>query len=111
MAFKEENLPEALKKKGITKKLLDICLRNDVVFMAVFGSYVRGEQHRGSDVDIAIEYDKSKPKSLLDLIGLEYELSDVFHKKVDLGIFSSLHPYIIEGVKKEMRIIYEKNQE
>ena len=83
MAFKGENLLEGLKKKGIAEKLLDVCLRNNVVFMAIFGSYVRGEQHRGSDVDIAIEYDKSKPKTLLDLIGLEYEFSDVFHKKVN----------------------------
>jgi predicted nucleotidyltransferase len=111
MAFNGEDLPEALKKKGIAEKLLDICLRNDVVFMAIFGSYVRGEQHRGSDVDIAIECDENKPKSLLDLIGLENELSAVFGKKVDLGLFRSLHPYIIEDVKKEMHVLYDKRQE
>ena len=76
--------------------------------MAVFGSFVRGEQNRKSDVDVAIEYDENKPKSLLDLLCLEEELSKAFKRKVDLGIFSSLRPHIAEDVKKEMLVIYEK---
>ena len=47
-------------------------------------------------------------KSLLDLVRIENELRKVFKKKVDLGIFSSLNPYIMEDVKREMQIIYEK---
>jgi predicted nucleotidyltransferase len=34
---------------------------------------------------------------------MENELRKIFKRKVDLGIFSSLSPYIIEDVKKEMR--------
>ena len=103
-----ENLPIQIRKKGLEQKLVKICEENDVVFMAIFGSFVRGEQKNKSDIDIAIEFDKNKPKSLLDLVHVEYELSKIFKRKVDLGIFSSLNPYIIEDVKKEMRIIYEK---
>jgi predicted nucleotidyltransferase len=68
--------------------------------LAIFGSFVRGEQKGKSDVDIAIEFDKNKPKSLLDLVHVENELSKTFKTKVDLGIFSSISPYIIEQVKK-----------
>jgi len=71
--------------------------------MAIFGSFVRGEQNRKSDIDVAIEFKRGSEKSLLDLVRIENEL-----RKVDLGIFSSLNPYIIEDVRKEMRIIYEK---
>ena len=108
MQIQIEKLPKALQRSGLDKKLAEVCRKNDVVFLAVFGSYVRGEQHRGSDIDIAIEFDPSKEKSLLDLIHLEHELSKVFKRKVDLGIFSSLHPYVIDDVKKEMRVIYER---
>jgi predicted nucleotidyltransferase len=59
-------------------------------------------------VDIAIEFDKLKPKSLLDLIRVENELSKAFKRKVDLGIFSSLSRYVLDDAKKEMRVIYEK---
>ena len=108
MEIEVEKLPKVLRKKGLEEKLAEICKKNDIVFLAVFGSFVRGQQNRKSDVDIAIEYDESKRKTLLDLVRLEDELSKVFKRKVDLGIFSSLNPYVVEDVRREMRIIYEK---
>jgi len=106
--LKIESLPRQLMKKGLEEKLVKICEENDIVFMAIFGSFVRREQTRKSDIDIAIEFDMEKPKSLLDLVHVENELRRIFKRKVDLGIFSSLNPRIIEDVKKKMRIIYEK---
>jgi hypothetical protein len=103
-----QNLPEELRKRGLEEKLAEICQRNGIVFMAIFGSFVRGGQNRKSDIDIAIEFEQNSEKSLLDLVRIENELRRVFKRKVDLGIFSSLNPYVIEDVKKEMRIIYEK---
>ena len=108
MEIQVQKLPKALRKKGLGEKLAEICKKNDVVFLVVFGSFVRGEQNRKSDVDIAIEFDKGKRKTLLGLLRLEEELSKVFKRKVDLGVFSSLNPYIAEDVKKEMLVIYEK---
>jgi len=61
-----------------------------------------------SDIDIAIEFNQSKEKSLLDLVHVENELKQVFKRKVDLGVFSSLSPYIVEDVRKEMHVVYEK---
>ncbi|MEW6069417.1 MAG: nucleotidyltransferase domain-containing protein [Candidatus Thermoplasmatota archaeon] len=103
-----KHLPASLRRKGIEEKLLKICEDNDVVFLAIFGSFVRGEQKKKSDIDIAIEFDKNERKSLLDLVRIEYELKKIFKRKIDLGIFSSISPYIIEDVKREMKIIYEK---
>ena len=103
-----QNLPKDLKREGLEEKLAEICRKNDIVFMAIFGSFVRGEQNRKSDIDIAIEFERNSEKSLLDLVRIENELRKVFKRKVDLGIFSSLSSYIIEDVKKEMRVIYEK---
>jgi hypothetical protein len=108
MEIQVKKLPKVLRKKDLEQKLADVCRKNDVVFLAVFGSFVRGEQNRKSDVDIAIEFDESKRKTLLDLVRLEDELSKVFKRKVDLGIFSSLNPYVVEDVRREMRVIYEK---
>lgn len=108
MEIQIEKLPEVLRKKGLEEKLAEICRKNDIVFFAVFGSFVRGQQKRKSDIDIAIEFDKAKRKSLLDLIRIENELSKIFRRKVDLGIFSSLNPYVVDDVRREMRIIYEK---
>jgi len=103
-----QNLPEELRKEGLKEKLAEVCRKNDIVFMAVFGSFVKGEQSLKSDIDIAIEFDKNSRKTLLDLVRIEEELTKIFGRKVDLGIFSSINPYIIEDVKREMRVIYEK---
>ena len=103
-----QNLPEELRKKGLEEKLAEVCRKNDIVFMAVFGSFVKGEQSLKSDIDIAIEFDKNSRKTLLDLVRIEEELTKIFGRKVDLGIFSSIDPYIIEDVKREMRVVYEK---
>ena len=108
MELEIKNLPKTLQKRGLKGKIREICEKNDIVFMAVFGSFARGEQKKTSDVDVAIEFDNNKPKSLLDLIHAENELSKAFKRKVDLGLLRSLNPLMIEDVKKEMRIIYEK---
>jgi hypothetical protein len=44
----------------------------------------------------------------LDLVRIENELRKIFRRKVDLVVLRSLSPYIIEDIKKEMRVIYEK---
>lgn len=108
MEIEIENLPKELRRRGLEEKLAEICEKNDIVFLAVFGSFVRGEQNRKSDIDIAIEFDRNSEKTLFDLVHVENELSKVFKRKVDLGIFSSLNPHLMEDVKKEMRVIYEK---
>jgi len=66
-----QNLPEELRKEGLEEKLAEVCQKNDIVFMAVFGSFVKGEQSSKSDIDIAIEFDKNSRKTLLDLVRIE----------------------------------------
>lgn len=106
--IKLTNIPVPLRKKGLEKILQRICEKNQIVFMGIFGSFVKGEQKKNSDIDIAIEFDKNNGKSLIDLVHIEYELNKAFKKKVDLGIFSSLNPHIINYVKKQIQVIYEK---
>ena len=50
--------------------------------IAVFGSYVRGEQKKRSDLDLLAEF--NGPIGLLDLIGAEQYLSKILKTKVDL---------------------------
>jgi len=103
-----ERLPEELRRKDLRERLLRICQENDIVFMAVFGSFARGEQRKRSDIDVAIEFRENSGKSLLDLVRIEERLRKIFKRKVDLGIFSTLNPCIIEDVKREMLVVYEK---
>ena len=67
--------------------------------LEVFGSYVRHEQRRNSDLDILITF--SQPPSLLKFIRLENELSDELGVKVDLVMKNSLKPHIGQQILRE----------
>ena len=56
--------------------------RYGVRVVGLFGSYVRGEQRRRSDVDLLAEI--LRPISLLELVGAELYLSEILGVKVDL---------------------------
>jgi len=106
--IKVQNLPKDLRRDGLEEKLAEFCRKNDIVFMAIFGSYARGDQTSKSDVDVVVEFDEKSAKTLLDLVRIEEELGNIFGRKVDLGVLSSINPYVLEHVKREMKIIYEK---
>ncbi|MDT7891257.1 MAG: hypothetical protein RQ952_00770 [Thermoproteota archaeon] len=40
--IKIQNLPAELRRKGLEEKLAAIYKKNDIVFMAIFGSFVGG---------------------------------------------------------------------
>ena len=73
--------------------------------IGIFGSYVRGEQNKQSDVDILIEFDEAANFSLLDFIRLENSLSDLLGVKVDLVEKQTLKPRIGKHVLQEVVII------
>jgi len=56
--------------------------RYGVMVTGIFGSYVRGEQRRDSDLDLLV--DVLRPISLLELVGAELYLSEILGIKVDL---------------------------
>lgn len=90
----------------IKNKMAPILATADFEFAGVFGSFARGEQNEKSDIDIFARF--SKPKSLLDLIRIERELSERAGRTVDLVTEGALSPYIREQVFREMQTVYEK---
>lgn len=60
----------------------------NVKSLALFGSYIRGEQKKRSDLDVLVEF--SKIPSLLTFIKLENYLSDQLGIKVDLVMKDAL---------------------
>ncbi len=73
----------------IKSKILPILKQAGIKRSSLFGSYVRGDQTKGSDIDILVEMPKGR--SLLDLIGLEMELKKAVRKKVDLLTYNSIN--------------------
>ena len=72
-----------------------------VNIVGVFGSYVRQEQRRDSDLDLLVELDRPPKISLIGLVELEDYLSQILGVKVDLAIKTNLKKRI------GMRILQE----
>jgi predicted nucleotidyltransferase len=73
--------------------------RYNVEKLEVFGSYVRSEQKKDSDLDVLVTF-KEDP-SLLTFIAIENYLSDLLGIKVDLVMKDSLKPRIGQQILRE----------
>lgn len=92
----------------IKKKSTKVLKKHGVKQAALFGSYIRGEQKKQSDIDILILYPKISNKSLLDFIELERELESTLKKKVDLVTPKGLSPYLKNKIISSAKIFYEE---
>lgn len=88
-----------------TDKLIEICRKNDVAMIGVFGSMARGEASDQSDIDLLVRF--SRRKSLLTLVRLEREISTALGRKVDLLTEPAISPYLSERIMSELRVVYE----
>ena len=71
----------------------------NVATLEVFGSFVRHEQRKNSDLDVLVTFNKAP--SLLKLVRLENHLSDMLGVKVDLVMKDSLKPAIGKNILRE----------
>jgi len=74
----------------------------EVKSIGIFGSYVRGGEKKGSDLDILVEFEESADLSLLDFIRLENYLSEELEVKVDLVEKGTLKPRIGKHILEEV---------
>jgi uncharacterized protein len=69
--------------------------------VGIFGSFARGDNKKGSDIDILVEF--KKIPSLLALIKLENDLSEILGIKVDLVTTGALkNKRIKKSIKKDL---------
>ncbi len=80
------------------KKLLQKAF--GVKSIGVFGSYVRNEQKKKSDLDILVEF--SITPGMFKFIELKDHLTKKLGVKVDLVMKSALKPYIGQQILKEV---------
>ena len=79
ITFLKAHKEEMQKKYGLRK-------------IGVFGSYVRGDAKKDSDIDIAVEMNEEH--IFRNFFALEQYLRENLKTNVDLGIESSIKPYV-----------------
>jgi predicted nucleotidyltransferase len=87
-------------KRVLARHKRELRQRFKVKDIGVFGSYVRGEQRKASDVDVLVEF--VEPVGLFTFLALEGYLSELLGVKVDLVSKKALKPHIGKRVLKEV---------
>lgn len=91
-------------RKDLYDRIISILKTNGAKRVLIFGSYVRGEETPESDLDLIVDF--IGRKSLLDIIGIEQELTDALGINVDLLTEKSISPYLISNIRQEAQVIY-----
>ncbi len=86
-------------------RLIEVCRNHDARRVALFGSFVRGEEGPDSDIDLIVEF--LHPKGLLALVRLERELTEALGRKVDLLTEQAISPHLRERILSEQEVLYE----
>ena len=73
----------------------------------VFGSYSRGEENPGSDVDILITFVPGT-KMGLAFFGMICDLEALLHRSVDLVVEGDLLPFAEESANRDKILVYER---
>lgn len=104
----QNKLDEEIKKESISieeikRKAIPILKRYAVKQASLFGSAVRRDMKKDSDIDILIEMPKGR--SILDLGALQQDLEKTLERKIDIVEYERIHPLLKKGILKEQVVI------
>ncbi len=88
------------------KELAELCRRNQIRRLALFGSVLREDFKPDSDVDVLVDFEPEAQIGFLALGRIQRELSDLLKRKVDLVLRDGIKPIIRESVLLGAQDIY-----
>ena len=89
-------------------KIAVFCQRNHIRKLSFFGSFLRDDFSPDSDVDVLVEFYPGQTPGLIQLAGMEIELSEILNEKADLRTKEDLSRYFRDEVAASAELIYEE---
>lgn len=87
--------------------LQSLCRRYHVQRLALFGSVLREDFGRESDVDVLVEFEPGHTPGF-GFVRLQRELSELLGRPVDLHTYRSLSRYFRDEVVREADVQYDR---
>jgi predicted nucleotidyltransferase len=87
-------------------KIEAFCKRHHIRKLSVFGSVLRDDFTADSDVDVLVEFDPAHTPGLIRLAGMEFELSEILGRKVDIRTAQDLSRYFRQEVLNSAEVQY-----
>ncbi|MBI5122659.1 nucleotidyltransferase family protein [Candidatus Roizmanbacteria bacterium] len=91
----------------IKLQIIPILKKYGVSRASLFGSVVRGDDKKSSDVDILVEVGKNT--TLFDMIDIKSDLEKVLKKKVDLVEYKGIKSALRDNILSSQLQIYKSN--
>lgn len=88
----------------IKNKIIPTLQKHNIMCAGVFGSTVTGQAGKGSDIDLLVEF--RNQISLLEFVGIKYELEEILGSKVDLVEYEAIKPRLRQRILLEEIRIY-----
>lgn len=99
--------PKEMTREEVISRFRDYFRSEPKVSKAwLFGSFVRGEMHSESDIDVMVRFDKSMPITFFDLAEITEELGKIANRKIDLVEEGMLSPFALKTATKDLLEIY-----
>ena len=83
------------------ERVAEFCRRNPIQRLAFFGSVLRDDFGPQSDVDMLVEFTPQAHVTLLDMVRMQDELSEIIGRRVDLRTKGFLSRYFRDQVLAE----------
>ena len=88
------------------KKIAEFCRHHHIRKLSLFGSVLEQGFRPDSDVDMLVEFDAGVTVGLINLAGMEIELSKILGRKVDLRTPAELSRYFRQEVLRSAEVQY-----
>lgn len=91
--------------EGKAAAIAELCRRFAIRELAIFGSVARGEERKGSDVDVYVEFEFGKHPGL-GWFDLEEELEGILGRRVDLSRKELLKARVGKDAAREAIVLF-----
>jgi predicted nucleotidyltransferase len=88
-------------------RLAEFCRRHHIRRLAFFGSVLREDFTPLSDVDVLVEIEPGITVTFFSLARMEYGLSDLLGRHVDLHMPSTLNRSLRDKIVKDAETVYD----
>ena len=91
--------------KAAPEKLAAFCRKHHIKKLSFFGSVLRDDFRRDSDIDVLVEFEPGHVPGFA-IVEIEGELSRLLKRKVDMRTSGDLSRYFRDRVVREARVGY-----
>jgi predicted nucleotidyltransferase len=98
------------KQQQEMQELINIARKHQIAYLAVFGSYARGNIRPDSDIDLYARF--GRPVGLFEMLGIKHEMEDAVGRSVDLVAEEVVepHPFMRDGLSRDLIVLHDMRE-